>query len=317
MKKNAFLAATLFAAMSTFTACSSDDNSNGNNPEVEVIDPASLPRAAATFLSTTFGSDVQPMETKKNAKPGNPFGSYYTHSFKHKSDRLSFDFDKSGRWTEVESDDDRPIPTAFLEKEVPAIYKYITENFGGRIVEIDREDRRYEVEVKGSKFGDIDVYFDKDQNFLAYSLDDDNDDDYNQYKKVTDLPKSSTTFIQNNFPNNEVVLVKMDDDHDDDNDFDDDYFEVVLKGGVKIEFNKEGEWLEIENKSRRDVFANVKEEALVNIVNHVKERYQGYYITDIEKEFDGRRLKEFEVEIEKRNGDDDKDLDFDAKGMRK
>ena len=54
------------------------------------------------------------------------------------------------------------------------------------------------------------------------------------------LPENAKTLIRNHFQVSEIQKVLLDDDE----------YEVRLKGGIKIEFEKSGRWKEIESKKR-------------------------------------------------------------------
>ena len=102
------------------------------------------------------------------------------------------------------------------------------------------------------------------------------------------LPVKAQTFVKHNFRYADVQRVVRDDDE----------FEVVLKGGVKIEFAKNGHWTEIEAK-RKGVPARIIPE---RIKTYVHKCYGAHVrVMEISRE-------DHEMEVKLSNG---KELKFD------
>lgn len=80
-------------------------------------------------------------------------------------------------------------------------------------------------------------------------------------------------------------------------------FEVILDNGIKIEFDKDGNWVEIE--AVKDVGTIPSEFVPKDILDYVTEHYLGLGINSIEIEDDG-----YEIELT-----DGTDLDFDLDGV--
>ena len=118
--------------------------------------------------------------------------------------------------------------------------------------------------------------------FSAMSLADDRPVSFNK------LPQKAQVFIKKHFHFANVQKVLMDDDE----------YEVLLNGGIKIEFGKGGRWKEIETK-RRGIPAGVIPE---RILNKVRKQY-GPKVRIMEISRDGE-----EMEVKLSNG---KELEFD------
>lgn len=58
--------------------------------------------------------------------------------------------------------------------------------------------------------------------------------------KFTELPQQAQAFVQKHFDKNAIALVKME------TDFFDRSYEVILSNGDKVEFDKSGDWKEVD-----------------------------------------------------------------------
>ncbi|MDR0982745.1 MAG: PepSY-like domain-containing protein [Culturomica sp.] len=88
-----------------------------------------------------------------------------------------------------------------------------------------------------------------------------------------ELPTKAKTFIETHFNGQKVSLVKAE------KDFFDVSYEVFFTEGNKIEFDKRGEWTEINCK-----FSEVPAKALPEqIINYVKQNYPTQKIVEAEK----------------------------------
>lgn len=108
-----------------------------------------------------------------------------------------------------------------------------------------------------------------------------------------DLPNTTQSWVTSNFP--DATIVRAEKDYDDGT-----YtYKVTLSDGTFIEFRKNGEWKEIENR-----VTGVPESALpVKIAEYLKANYAEYFVVEIEKE------RGYDVEL-----NNDLDLDFDKDG---
>lgn len=119
----------------------------------------------------------------------------------------------------------------------------------------------------------------------------DKEDERVDYNK---LPSAAQTFLDANYPNATVTSCVKD--------YDDwsHTYEVYLSDGTHIEFDKHGEWLDVENR----VSGVAQSVVPAPIWDYVTTNYASLFIVDIEK--DGRG---YDVEL-----NNDLDLDFDSKG---
>ena len=118
----------------------------------------------------------------------------------------------------------------------------------------------------------------------------DNDEKHLDYNELPNVAKS---FINNHFGDNEArSVIKEYDDLTY-------HYEVDLTDGTKIEFNKNGEWREVENRVE-----GVPTSILpAGIVSYVQENYGSYFIVSVERD------RQYDIEL-----NNDLDLDFSLDG---
>ena len=88
------------------------------------------------------------------------------------------------------------------------------------------------------------------------------------------LPQAAQVFIKQNFADREIAFAKVD------KDWFDATYDVLFTNGEKLEFNKKGEWKEMQCKLN-----SVPEKALpAAIVKFVNEKYPGAKVISIEKD---------------------------------
>ena len=118
----------------------------------------------------------------------------------------------------------------------------------------------------------------------------DNDEKHLDYNELPNVAKS---FINNYFGNSEVrSAIKEYDDLTY-------HYEVYLTDGTKIEFKKNGEWREVENRVE-----GVPTSILpAGIVSYVQENYGSYFIVSAERD------RQYDIEL-----NNDLDLDFTLDG---
>lgn len=118
----------------------------------------------------------------------------------------------------------------------------------------------------------------------------DNDEKHLDYNELPNVAKS---FINNHFGDNEVrSVIKEYDDLTY-------HYEVYLTDGTKIEFNKNGEWCEVENRVE-----GVPTSILpAGIISYVQENYGSYFIVSVERD------RQYDIEL-----NNDLDLDFSLDG---
>ena len=88
------------------------------------------------------------------------------------------------------------------------------------------------------------------------------------------LPQAAQAFIKQNFADREIAFAKVD------KDWFDATYDVLFTNGEKLEFNKKGEWKEMQCKLN-----SVPEKALpAAIVKFVNDKYPGAKVISIEKD---------------------------------
>ena len=145
MRKNIFLTALLLIAVS-LVACNDNDK--------KVINFGSLPSAAQTFVKTHF-SDKEVSVVFREHYGDNEYEVLFT-------DGAKVEFTRKGEWDEVEDRDADGVPSSIIPQ---AIIDYVTTNHAAqKIVQINKERRKYEVELNNS----VDIEFDTNGNFVRY-----------------------------------------------------------------------------------------------------------------------------------------------------
>jgi len=107
---------------------------------------------------------------------------------------------------------------------------------------------------------------------------------------VGDLPQNAQQFLQQYFNDINVLSVKLDDGH----------YEVVLNNGTEIEFNRKGEWKEVDCKTTAVPVGIIPD----NITTYVLTNFPDKFIVKIDRD-----NKDYEIELN--NG---VDLKFDLNG---
>ncbi len=99
--------------------------------------------------------------------------------------------------------------------------------------------------------------------------------------KFSELPAAAQTFVNSHFGGLEVLLAKKDPGVMGTT------YEVMLADGTKIDFDKEGQWVEVERKNEAVPAAIVPAE----ITAHVARHHGGATIIGIERERRGYEVK--------------------------
>ncbi|MDE5612665.1 MAG: PepSY-like domain-containing protein [Odoribacter sp.] len=105
--------------------------------------------------------------------------------------------------------------------------------------------------------------------------------DNNRPISVNELPKKSQDFIQQFFPGNAIAYSKMEKEFRDKN------YDVVLANGEKIEFDKNGEWKEVDCKFSAVPDAIVPKQ----IKDYLAQQFPQAKVLKIERETKGYEVK--------------------------
>lgn len=112
--------------------------------------------------------------------------------------------------------------------------------------------------------------------------------------QVTELPKVAQQFIQNHFGNQSVAMAKME------TDFMDKSYDVIFTNGDKVEFNKKGQWKNVDCKHTQVPQAIIP----MNIQKYVAKNYPDAKILKIEvtdrKGYDIDLNNGFDIEFDKK-----------------
>lgn len=114
-----------------------------------------------------------------------------------------------------------------------------------------------------------------------------------RYINVRDLPQTIQSFLSSHFPNTSVVMTTKDGND----------FEIRMENGWEMEFDREGQWENIDCK-RNAVPASVIALIPETIVSYLSSNFENAFITEISRDRSG-----YEVELS--NG---LDLRFSSKG---
>ena len=145
MLKNFLIA---LVAVFTLTNCAQAKDTYAHDASV-------LPKAAQTTLAKNFKAKVSLVKIDKD------FGRISEYEV-ILMDGTEISFDRDGNWENVEVNNDKSVPSAFIPAAIANFVKQ--QQPGQRIVGIDKERRGYDVELSNG----IDLKFDKQGNFLRY-----------------------------------------------------------------------------------------------------------------------------------------------------
>lgn len=120
-----------------------------------VHDASALPQAARTTIANNFKAKVSVVKIDKD------FGRISDYEV-ILTDGTEITFDRHGNWDNVEVNNSREVPAAFIPR---GISDYVSRNQrGARIVGIDRERNGYDVELSNG----VEMKFDKAGKFRGY-----------------------------------------------------------------------------------------------------------------------------------------------------
>ena len=254
-------------------------NYTGDTNPAKAITVEQLPDTSSTFVEQFF-SGIEVVYAEKDEDDG-----IITYELTL-ADGTEIEVDANGNWIEIECFR-RALPDGIVPQP---IVDYVAQNYpNGVIVTIERDDNGYEIELRDG----TELKFDNDLNFVGGD-NDDWDDDREVVISFENLPANAQAFLNGKVAENDIlrIIEKTDDGKKS--------YEVKLVDGTELEFNSNGEWIEIDaedNKSVADIFVP---EA---ILSYVTSNYPTALIENIERMVNGY----FEVEL-----NNDVELYFDA-----
>ncbi|WP_052081912.1 PepSY-like domain-containing protein [Porphyromonas macacae] len=274
----------------SFSACT-------NREDHQPVDTFELPVNAQAFIRTHFDG-IQVVYARKDLET--PSESYEVML----NNGIKVDFDHNGHWEEIDGEG-KEVPQSVVPVKIATFVKANHPN--AFIVKISRDRSDYEVKLLNG----IEIKFDA-RTFEVISYDRDDDDDERPID-VSQLPSAARKFIRTYFNEADVVSVKEDnDDHKKS-------YEVRMRNGFKLEFDRNGEWKEVDGgrlavpkgivPAKIEQFVS-KKHPNISIVQISRNRY--HYEVElanaIEIKFDA---KTFEVIGYDMDDDGDFDDDFD------
>lgn len=118
-------------------------------------DASVLPQAARSVIAKNFKADVSLVKIDKTLGHIKEYEVILT-------DGTEISFDNKGNWENVETAQNKSVPSGFIPK---GISDYVKKNHSGtRIVGIEKERNGYDIELSNG----IDIKFDKNGNFIRY-----------------------------------------------------------------------------------------------------------------------------------------------------
>lgn len=292
MKKTySILGSSILAIALAITTVSCEKDDNNNDTTEVVINKEALPKNATVTIDTYFDGKAGIKVAKQSTQP-NIYNSVYKVIL---NNEFEIDFDKTGIWTEVEGKNDYPIPESFLLAEVPRIYSYCVATFPENyIIEIEREKFGYTVELSNG----TDLIFDVNENLIGIDLDDDDEEIRIPFE---DLPTITKEFLADYYLNASIITIKKETDDGIRS------YKIYLTNGVKIKFDDQGYWTEIDGKNNNPIPTAL---IPVQVNTFLALNYPSFYVTEIEIEKNGF----LSVEIYNPDTRKEIELEFDNNG---
>lgn len=253
-------------------------NYTGDTNPAKAIAVEQLPDTSFTFLEQFFPG-IEVVYAEKDEDDG-----IITYELTL-ADGTEIEVDADGNWIEIECFR-RALPDGIVPQP---IVDYVAQNYpNGVIVTIERDDNGYEIELRDG----TELEFDNDLNFVGGD-NDDWDDDREVVISFENLPANAQAFLNGKVAENDIlrIIEKTDDGKKS--------YEVKLVDGTELEFNSNGEWIEIDaedNKAVADIFvpeailsyvtANYPDAVIENIDRKNNNRYEVELNNDVELYFD-------------------------------
>jgi len=280
MKKTFLTSFVALSILLSTTSCSNDDDNTPNTQTV--IEPTALPSSAKTFTETYFPNALYKSSVKLNTPTVN--GTVYDISL---ANGFEIDFDAAGNWTEIDGGN-QAIPTALIPAKINA---YVTENYPDLfVVQIENEKTKYDIELSNG----LDLVFTPAGDFVRIDHDGDNHNEV--VVNPTTLPEAAKTFITTHFPDATIRLVEKQNTPIAGSSV----FDVSLSNGFEIDFDANGNWIDIDGNHLAVPVALIPEK----IKTYVATNYAAQFVTSIDNE-------KTHTDIELNNG---VELVFDAQG---
>jgi hypothetical protein len=280
MKKTFLTSFIALSILLSVASCDSNDDAISN--DITTIEPTALPATAKTFKETYFPNATYKSTVKLNSPSLN--GTVYDISL---TNGFEIDFDADGNWTEIDGGN-QAIPAALIPEKINA---YVTANYPNLfIVQIENEKTKYDIELSNG----IDLVFTPQGDFVRIDHDGDNHNEV--VINPTDLPQTAKILISTHFPNATIRLAEKQNKPSSDGTV----YDVSLSNGFEIDFDVNGNWVEIDGNHQAIPTALIPEK----INAYVVANYANLFVTSIDKE-------KTTIEVELSN---DTELVFDTQG---
>ena len=229
----------ILVLMLLFQSCSESDDTN--EPDLNAVafsadshvETSTLPQSILDYITVNYpGLTIVEAEIEDN------------QNFEIElSNDTELIFNAQGEFLGVDDEenefDDEEIDPASLPQN---ILDFISDNFPGLgIDEAELENNgNYEIELDN----DIELIFDGEGNFLGQAKDENEDEEGEDEEDINpaDLPQVIQDYITENYPDNTIIEAEVDEDE----------YEVTLNNGVELEFDLEGNLLNVEDGNGED-----------------------------------------------------------------
>lgn len=254
-------------------------NYTGDTNPAKAIAVEQLPDTSFTFLEQFFPG-IEVVYAEKDEDDG-----IITYELTL-ADGTEIEVDANGNWIEIECFR-RALPDGIVPQ---SIIDYVAQNYpNAEIVSIERDNRGYEVELRDG----TELEFDENFNFVGDGHDNNQGGDSEVIIFYEQLPAEAQAFLDGKVTENDIlrIIEKTNDGKTS--------YVVKIRGGLEVEFNTLGEWIEIDaedNVAIPDAFvpeailsyveANNPNAVIENIEYKENNRYEVELDNDIELYFD-------------------------------
>lgn len=229
----------ILVLMLLFQSCSESDDTN--EPDLNAVafsadsnvKTSTLPQSILDYITVNYpGLTIVEAEIEDN------------QNFEIElSNDTELIFNAQGEFLGIDDEEnefgDEEIDPAVLPQN---ILDFISDNFPGQgIDEAELENNgNYEIELDN----DIELIFDGEGNFLGQAKDENEDEEGEDEEDINpaDLPQVIQDYITENYPDNIIIEAEVDEDE----------YEVTLNNGVELEFDLEGNLLNVEDGNGED-----------------------------------------------------------------
>ena len=229
----------ILVLMLLFQSCSESDDTN--EPDLNAVafsadsnvKTSTLPQSILDYITVNYpGLTIVEAEIEDNQNFEIELSNDTELIFNAQGEFLGID-------DEENEFDDEEIDPAVLPQN---ILDFISDNFPGLgIDEAELENNgNYEIELDN----DIELIFDGEGNFLGQAKDENEDEEGEDEEDINpaDLPQVIQDYITENYPDNTIIEAEVDEDE----------YEVTLNNGVELEFDLEGNLLNVEDGNGED-----------------------------------------------------------------